>query len=127
MFVELLGSLYEIGCDWFEDGLGVGDVLWMAAHVNGEWIDGHIDWVLKVVFGQHLIDFFVILEETFKFQTSLRRLICLVLENFTEASELGFIPELAECGTRYLYTDGNLSIFLDRYPSKLFSRSLAVI
>ena len=102
-------------------------MFWVTTHVNCDFIDGHIYWILKVVFGQYLIDFFIIFEEALKLETALGFLIRLVLENFIEAGELDFIPELAECGSGYLYTEGSLSILVERYPSKLFSRSLAVI
>ena len=90
-------------------------------------VEGQVDRVLEVVLGQHLVDLFVVEEKALKLQTALSLFVCLVLENFAEAGELGFVPELAECGSGYLYTEGSLSIFVERYLSKLFSRSLAVI
>jgi len=95
--------------------------------MNVNLIDRHVDRILKVVFGENLINLFIVLEEAFKLQTAFSLRICLVLENFAEAGELGFVPELAKCGSGYLYTEYSLSIFVERYLSKQFIYFMIVI
>ena len=99
----------------------------VAAPMNGDLVDAHVDCVLKVVFGEDGVYVWVVFKEALNVATALIFEVSLVLENFAEAVELGFFPELAACGGGYLYTEGNRSVFAVRYPSKLFSRSLAVM
>jgi hypothetical protein len=70
--------------------------------MNINLIDRHVNTVLQIVFGQDLIYFVVLLKKALNFEASSVLGISLVLENLAEAIELGFIPELAECGRGYL-------------------------
>lgn len=102
-------------------------MLGVPAPVHAHFVDGHVDGVFEVVLGQYLIHLEVVVEEALNFEAAFAFKVSLVLENFTEAVELGFFPELAACGGGYLYTEGSLSVLDERYLSRLFSRSLAVM
>ena len=67
-----------------------------------DFINRHIHTVLEVIFAQNFIYFVIIFEKALNFEASSCLGVSLYLENLAEAIELGFIPELAECGRGYL-------------------------
>jgi hypothetical protein len=99
-------------------------VFGVAAPVHRELVNGEVDRVLEVILGEHLVEFVVVGEEALELLSAPQ--IGLVLENLAEAGEVDFVPELAAFSGGYLYTADSLPALAERYPSKLFSRSLAV-
>ena len=87
----------------------------------------HVHCVFEVIFRKDFLKLLIILEKGLELKSPSIFDVSLVLENLAEAVELGFFPELAVCGGGYLYTEGSLSVLLPRYPSRLFSRSFAII
>lgn len=74
----------------------------VTAPVHGNLIDRHVQRIFQVVLRQNVVDVFVFIQKSFEVKSSPGFEVSMVLENVTEAVELGFIPELAACGRGYL-------------------------
>ena len=74
----------------------------MPAPMNRDLVDRHVQRVLQVVLGEDVVNVLILVQKGFDVESSVGFEVSLVLENVTEAVELGFIPKLAECGSGYL-------------------------
>lgn len=61
------GTLDKILGNLLKNWVIFNGMLRVTAPMDGDFVDGHVDWVLEVIFGQYLIHFLVVIEEALNF------------------------------------------------------------